>query len=76
MKFAKISFAPKHFDDAVVRTVIAKAESACCSPAEALRLLLNESAYDGGTRTLEPARDTSELAFSARLTSGMHALEP
>lgn len=45
---AKIPFDPKDFPDAVVRMIMAKAESAGCSPSTALRLLLNEVAEKAG----------------------------
>jgi hypothetical protein len=52
-----ISIAPKSFGDAVLSLIDARAESAGCSPGEALRLLLNELAAalptEGGFEDLE-----------------------
>lgn len=45
---AKHPFDPKEFPEAVVRMIMAKAESANCSPSHALQLLLNEMAEQAG----------------------------
>ncbi len=45
---AKLPFDPDDYPPAVVRLIVAKSESANCSPSEALRLLLNEMAAQAG----------------------------
>jgi hypothetical protein len=45
---AKLIFDPSEWPDHVVRLILAKAESANCSPSEALRMLLNELAEKAG----------------------------
>ena len=45
---AKHPFDPKDYSEAVLRMIMAKAESANCSPSRALQLLLNELAEAAG----------------------------
>lgn len=51
---AKLPFDPKDFTEATLRMIMAKAESAGCSPSQAVRLLLNELAEKAGF-TIPPA---------------------
>lgn len=58
---AKLPFDPNDYPPAVVRLIMAKAESAGCSPSEALRLLLNELAAQAGFPA-EPTHRGKEAA--------------
>lgn len=45
---AKLPFDPKDYTEATLRMIMAKAESAKCSPSQAVRLLLDELAEASG----------------------------
>lgn len=53
---AKLPFDPKDYTEATLRMIMAKAESAKCSPSQAVRLLLDELAETSGFKIQpEPA---------------------